>query len=110
MQTGSVLPRVSGSKTVWAGEVRLVERGRLPWRIVPDESVHRLSDEVGMAVVPRVLLDHVDQDVAQAGQPVAAPLLRTALGQDRGEQVTGAGRGIPPARVQLLGRFVDGRA
>ena len=38
-----------------------------PRWVVPDEPVDRLSDEVGMAVVPRVLLDHVDQDVAQTG-------------------------------------------
>ena len=38
-----------------------------PWWVMPDESVDRLPDEVGMAVVPRVLLDHVEQDVAQTG-------------------------------------------
>jgi hypothetical protein len=31
-------------------------------RLLPGEPVHLLADEVGMPVVPRVLLDHVDQD------------------------------------------------
>jgi hypothetical protein len=31
-------------------------------RLLPGEPVHRLPEEVGMAVVPRVLLDHVAQD------------------------------------------------
>jgi hypothetical protein len=85
-----------------------VERERSPRRIVPDESVYRLPDEVGMPIVPRVLLDHVDQDVAQAGQFVAAPPLRTALGQGRGEQATGAGCGLPLERIQLLRGVVSG--
>ncbi len=36
-------------------------------RVLPGEPVHRLPDEVGMADVPRVLLDQVDQDAPQAG-------------------------------------------
>ena len=38
-----------------------------PRRILPDESVHGLPDEIRMADMPRVLLDQVDQDAPQAG-------------------------------------------
>ncbi len=43
------------------------QAGLRPVPSLADEAVHRLPDEVGMAVVAGVLLDHVDQDVAQAG-------------------------------------------
>ncbi len=35
-------------------------------RLLPRLSVHRLTEEVGMAVVSRVLLDHVANDPSQA--------------------------------------------
>src|SRR5438105_83195 len=35
--------------------------------------VHRLAEQVGMAIVPRVLLDHVDQDPTQAGCTAVGP-------------------------------------
>src|SRR5579872_7358958 len=38
-----------------------------------DEPVHRLPDEVGMAVVPRVLLDHVAHDPPQTGSAAVGP-------------------------------------
>src|SRR6266545_4050070 len=34
-------------------------------RVLADPAVHRFPDEVGMAGVPRVLLDHVDEEAAQ---------------------------------------------
>jgi hypothetical protein len=36
-------------------------------RLLADEPVHGLPDEVGMAGVARVLLDQIDQDATQAG-------------------------------------------
>src|SRR6266705_88093 len=42
--------------------LRLVGTGLSARRLLPGEPVHRLPEEVGMAVVPRVLLDQVDQD------------------------------------------------
>ena len=51
--------------------------------------VHRFADEIGVAVVSRVLLDHVEQDPSQAGcravgpsapgQPPEATLLQRCL-------------------------------
>jgi hypothetical protein len=69
-----------------------------------------------MAVVARGLLDHVDQDVAQAGEGATsvtdtpARALRVAMSQCLGEQVTGASHGIPPECIQLLRSVVGGRA
>src|SRR5712691_7886138 len=42
-------------------------------RLLPGLPVHRLPEEVGMAVVPPVLLDHVDQDPSQAGRLTVRP-------------------------------------
>jgi len=36
-------------------------------RVVPHQPIHRFPDEVGVAVVAGVLLDHVEQDGADAG-------------------------------------------
>jgi hypothetical protein len=36
-------------------------------RVLADDPVDRLPDQVGVADVPCVLLDQVDQDPAQAG-------------------------------------------
>jgi hypothetical protein len=36
-------------------------------RVLPDDPVDRLPDQVGVADVPCVLLDQVDQDLPQAG-------------------------------------------
>src|SRR5437879_12946126 len=46
---------------------RLVGMGLSARRLLPGLPVHRLPEEVGMAVVPRVLLDHMAQDPSQAG-------------------------------------------
>ena len=43
--------------------------GDLAWRTVTNNSIHRLPDRIGMSVVPRVLLGHVDADVGQTGCP-----------------------------------------
>src|SRR5215470_11089010 len=45
--------------------------GRSARRILPGEPVDGLPDEVGMADVPRVLLDGVDHDAPQAGRLAA---------------------------------------
>src|ERR1017187_9609220 len=55
-------------------------------RLLPGEPVHRCPEEVGMADVPRVLLDQVEQDPPQAGCPAVGPgapgqLLQAAVGQ-----------------------------
>src|SRR5512138_3434771 len=52
-------------------------------RIMADTPVDRFSDEVGVAIVACVLLDHVEQDVAQAGGWAvgpASPSRRAAFG------------------------------
>jgi hypothetical protein len=69
----------------------------------PDESVHGLPDEVGMAVVPRVLLDHVDHDAPQAGclttdAGVRAQRVQAAVGQRLRDR--GAGHSFLPERVE----------
>src|SRR5262252_9475631 len=51
----------------------LVGMGLRARRLLPGEPVHRLPEEVGMAVVPRVLLDQVEQDPSQAGCPTVGP-------------------------------------
>jgi hypothetical protein len=50
-------------------------------RILPDEAVHRLPDEIGMTDVPCVLLDQVDQDPPQAG------CLAAVVGDPRGQPI-----------------------
>jgi hypothetical protein len=51
----------TGGATVEGSGVRaLVEMGLSARRLLPGEPVHRLQEEVGMAVVPPVLLDQVD--------------------------------------------------
>jgi len=48
--------------------------GAAPGRSVPDRAVDPLPDQVGVPVVPRVLLDHVDVDPAQRERlPAAGP-------------------------------------
>jgi hypothetical protein len=61
-----------------------------------------------MAVVPRVLLDQVEQDPSQAGSPTVGPgapgrPLQAAVGQRVGDQEAGAGHGGLPERHELLG-------
>src|SRR5699024_2363624 len=60
-------------------------------------AVDRLPDEIGMAVVPGVLLDHVHDDPAQA----RALTIRPAPGSES-VQVIGAGERIAGARHCLL--------
>ena len=55
-------------------------------RLLPGKSVHRLADEVGVSVVPRVLVDHCDEDPTQArrlavGPGTPGPLPQVAVGQ-----------------------------
>ena len=66
-----------------------------------------------MADVPRVLLDHVDQETPQAGcltevvgDPRGQPI-QAAVGQRLRDQ--GAGHGGPPEREELLGGVLGGR-
>lgn len=45
------------------------------------EPVDRFTDQVGVAVVPRVLLDHVDEDPTQTRRPTVGPLALSQLVQ-----------------------------
>src|SRR6266487_3909854 len=61
-----------------------------------------------MAVVPRVLLDQMEQDPSQAGCPTVGPgapgqPLQAAVGQRLRDQGAGAGHGVLPERLELLG-------
>src|SRR3712207_3559827 len=47
--------------------------GCKPAAAIPRRARHRLPQEVGMAIVPRVLLDRVAQDPSQAGRPTVGP-------------------------------------
>jgi hypothetical protein len=49
------------------------EVGRNPLPLLPREPIHRLPEQVGVAIVSRVLLDHVDHDPPQAGRPTIGP-------------------------------------
>ena len=82
-------------------------------RVLSHQTVHRLADEVGMPVVTRVFLDHVEQDVAQAaGWAVrpAGPSRRSAFSHRRSEQRARAGHGVAPERVELFGGIIGGGA
>ncbi len=68
-----------------------------------------------MAVVPRVLLDHVAQDPPQAGRPAIGPGTPGRLGHVAGSQRlrdhrAGAGHGVLPERMKLLGSIPGGGA
>ena len=77
-----------------AGALRLTteEMTRLaPERLLPGEPVYRLPEQVGMAVVPGVPLDHVAHDPAQAGGLAVGPgslgqLSMAGVGQRFGDQ------------------------
>jgi hypothetical protein len=55
------------SRPILASNRRDLVRIGLSRRVLPDEAVHRLPDEVGVADVPRILLDRVNEDTTQAG-------------------------------------------
>jgi hypothetical protein len=76
-QAGSVTPRPRGD-------------GAVPRRLLPGEPVHRLAEAVDVAVVWRVLLDHVAKDPTQ-------PRYRAV----------GPGRRVPPARPLGEPLFLD---
>lgn len=75
-------------------------------RIGADAPVDRFSNEVGVAVVARVFLDHVEQDVAQAGGRAVG----SAVGHRRSEQRARTGHGVVPERVELFGGIGGGGA
>src|SRR4051812_25722017 len=81
------------------------------WRVLADQAVDRLTDQVGLAGVPRVLLDEVDEHPAQAGRDTVRPgraprELEAALGQRFGKQLAGADDVVLPELHQLVGRVV----
>src|SRR3954447_25669067 len=63
-----------------------------PGRVLSDQAVDGLADEVGVTGVPRVLLDEVDQHPAQTGRNAVLPgrapgEVETAVGERLGEQL-----------------------
>ena len=75
--------------------------------LLPHRPVHRFPDEIGVAVVPGVLLDHVNQDPAQAGGLTGGPgtpgkLPQAIVRQGFGQKRPGALRRLVPEREQLL--------
>src|SRR5262249_7909714 len=96
------------------GDAGLTGPGLPAVRLLPGEPAPRLRDEVGMAVVPGVLLDHVDQDPPQAGRPPVGPGApgqppQAAIGQRLRGQGAGAGHGVLPQRAELLRGVLRGR-
>ena len=84
------------------------------WASLAGGAVDRLADEVGVAVVAGVLLDHVHEDPAQAGSSAVGPgaprrLRQAAVRQHLGEDLTRAVDRLLPEREQLLGRVLGGR-
>jgi hypothetical protein len=82
-------------------------------RIVADAPIDRFSNEVGVAIVARVLLDHVEQDVAQAGERAIGPAMlprRASVGHRRSEQRARTGYGAAPERVEPFGGVLGGGA
>ena len=83
-------------------------------RVLSGEPVHRLPDEVGVADVPRVLLDQVDQDAPQAGRPAVRSLMpgelaQVAVGQGLGDRGAGPAHRVLPQRIELPGGVPGGR-
>lgn len=55
-------------------------------RVLSDQAVHRLSDEIGMAEVPGVLLDEIEQHPAEVrGLPGARHVLPDVIETTGGE-------------------------
>jgi hypothetical protein len=82
-------------------------------RVLADHTVHGLAEQVGVAGVPAVLLDQVEDEPAQAGVPAVVvtrvdQLVETAVGQRRVEPGAGPFDGGVPEGVKLL-RAVVGR-
>src|ERR1035438_7861014 len=103
-----------GTAVARPGDAGARENGLSARRLLPGEPVHRLPEEVGMAVVPGVLLDQVEQDPSQAGCPAVgqgAPgqPVQAAVGQRLRDQGAGAGHGVLPERQELLGGLPRGR-
>src|SRR5580658_4186941 len=78
--------------------------------LLPGLPVDRLPQQVRMAVVPGVLLDHVAQDPAQARRPAVGPrapgeLIEAAVGEGLSNQRAGTGCRVLPERHQLIGRL-----
>ena len=72
-----------------------------PGRIFSDETVHRLPDEIGVADMPRVLLDQVDENAPEAGGSTIRPgasgqLLQASFRQRLGDSGARARDGVLP--------------
>jgi hypothetical protein len=80
-------------------------------RVLADQAVQRLPDQVGVPVVPRVLVDHVDDQPAEVHALIGcvAPhhqLTQVTAGQRLGDARPGPLDGAAPERVELLRRVV----
>src|SRR6266571_5474016 len=76
--------------------------------ILSDKPIDRLPDEVGMAHVACVLLDHVNEEPSQAGGPAVGPgaggePVQAAGGDRLGYQGAGAAYRFLPQRLELRG-------
>src|SRR5699024_1069370 len=83
-------------------------------RLLPGLAVERLAQQVGVTVVPRVLLDHVGEDPAQArcltvGKGASGELIKTVLLQRLGDMEAGPLNRCLPQVAQLLGGVVSCR-
>jgi len=83
-------------------------------RVLTDQSVHRLAEQVGVPGVPAILLDQVAEEPAQAGMATVGPgdvdePVESAVGQGRVEPRAGPFDGAVPEGVELFGGVVGGR-
>src|SRR5688572_20110814 len=97
------------ARSRWGVPIRV----RTVRRILAGEPVDRLPDQVSVAIVPRVLLDQVDQDPPQAGRLTVwgrepAQMVQATVRQRLGKRHAGALHGGPPERHELLGTVLGG--
>ena len=83
-------------------------------RVLTDQAVHSLAEQVGVPGVPPVLLDQVADQAAQAGMAPVGPgevdeLVESAVGQRCIEPRAGPFDGAVPERVELFGSVAGGR-
>ena len=84
-------------------------------RLGPGLSVDRLAEEVCVAVVPGVLLDHVQQDPAQrdwlaVGGGAGGEGVQAVDGEGPHDMVTGPVHCVAPAGAQVVGFLVGSGA
>ena len=97
------------------GELELAgDRPPAGRRVLARPAVDGLAEQVGVAGVPGVLLEQVEQQPAQAGVRAVGPAEVDGLaevtvgGEERGEPLAGPPDGVVPQRVQRLRGVVGG--